>query len=34
MKENTTIVLTSGKEDEYFRVRVYLVPERDKENEN
>lgn len=34
MKENTTVVLTNAKEDEYFRVRVYLVPERDKENEN
>ena len=34
MKENMTIVLTDGKQDEYFRVRVYLVPERDKENED
>ena len=31
MKENAKVILTSGKEDEYFRVHIYIVEE---ENDN
>ena len=32
MKENVKVILTNGKEDEYFRVHVYIVEEENDDN--